>query len=129
LTAASDSLVRNATKDPFIDAESVRNWAMYYAVGQDLKKPYLSAIYGEYHNCPPIMIQVGTEEALYDDSIRTAERIRATGGSADLTIFHEMVHVFQQFWNFLPESKTAIKQAADFIKQHTVRKGRFTESR
>ncbi len=125
LTASSDSLVRNAEADPFIDAESVRNWAKYYATDQDLKKPYLSAVYGDYQGCPPIMFQVGTEETLYDDTIRTVERIRATGGFARLDIFKDMVHVFQMYWPFLPESKIAIKQTADFIKQYTVKKGRF----
>ncbi len=125
LTASSHSLVRNAKIDPFIDAESVQNWAKYYATNQDLTKPYLSAVFGEYYGFPPLMIQVGTEETLYDDSVRTVERIRATGGFVRFDIYPDMVHVFQAFWQWLPEAKTAVKQSADFIVQHTKKTNRF----
>lgn len=128
LTASSESLQRNLKKDPFIDEESVRNWAMYYAAGQDLKKPYLSAVYGDYHDFPPVLIQVGTEETLYDDSIRAAAQIKATGGNVELEIFSDMVHVFQQFWTWLPEAKDALKKTAAFIKIHTKQLNRFEKT-
>ena len=73
------------------------------------------------------MIQVGTEEVLYDDSVRTVERVRETGGYVRFEVFPDMVHVFQAFWQWLPEAKSALKQTADFIQQHTKKIGRFQQ--
>lgn len=125
LTASSESLQRNVKKDPFIDEESVRNWAIYYAAGQDLKKPYLSSVYGNFCDFPPVLVQVGTEETLYDDSIRLAKQIEATEGQVELEVFSDMVHVFQQFWTWLPEAKDALKKTATFIKKYTKQPNRF----
>jgi acetyl esterase/lipase len=86
-----------------------------YIGSEDPRNPLISPLYGDWHGMPPILLHVGSDEVLLDDSIRLAESVRAAGGEASLVIWPGMWHVFQAFAPFLPEANRSIRQIGEFI--------------
>ena len=68
LTESLDSHFQNEELDPLISSEELREAALLYAGGEELTHPYLSPLNGDFHGFPPVLIQVGTDEVLLDDS-------------------------------------------------------------
>ena len=68
-----------------------------------------------------MLVQVGTEEILYDDSARLAERIRGAGGDLELEVADGMWHVFQRAMPILPEARAALDRASSFIDRQLAR--------
>jgi hypothetical protein len=81
------------------------------------RNPLISPLYGDWHGMPPILLQVGEDEILLDDSRRLADRVRAAGGQATIVVWPHMWHVFQVFAPFLPEANQSIQQIGEFIKE------------
>lgn len=65
---------------------------------------------------PPILIHVGTNEILLDDSIRFSEKALQAGVDIHLETWDRMFHVFQLF-SFLPETKESLKQISAFVSR------------
>ncbi|RCU52868.1 MULTISPECIES: alpha/beta hydrolase [Corallincola] len=76
--------------------------------------PLVSPLYGDLSGLPPMMIHVGSEEVLLDDSVRLAEKVKAAGGEVNLSIWEGMPHVFPIFHQ-LPEAQQAIQQCGQFV--------------
>lgn len=89
-----------------------------YAGDTDLRDPYLSPIFAEYHGFPPMLIQVGTWEMLLSDARTVAGKARAAGVPVDLSESPGMFHVFQGFRDLLPESRQAWREVGDYLKKH-----------
>ncbi|MBN1437895.1 MAG: alpha/beta hydrolase [Anaerolineales bacterium] len=88
-----------------------------YVRSEDPRNPLISPLYGDLRGLPPILLHVGGDEILLDDSVRLAERVRAAGGSAELAVWEGMWHVFQAAAPFVPEANQSIRQMAGFIRR------------
>jgi acetyl esterase/lipase len=117
LACTSESMTTKAPVDPMISPTELHGWASMYHGGGDLKAPLASPLYAELSGLPPIMLQVGTEEILLDDSLRFAERAKAAGVDVTLDVWDEMIHVWQLFSFMLPEAQQGIDRAGAFIKE------------
>ncbi|TFG37749.1 MAG: alpha/beta hydrolase, partial [Candidatus Aminicenantes bacterium] len=67
---------------------------------------------------PPLLVQVGSNEHLLEDSTVFTERARAAGVEVDLETWDDMIHVFQAFPS-LEESAQAIDRVGEFVRRHT----------
>jgi len=76
----------------------------------------LSPIMADLHKLPPMLIQVGKDEMLFDDSVRYAEKARRAGGNVTLQSWSHVPHVFQIFDHMLPEANDALDEVAAFLK-------------
>ena len=110
-------MVAKAEVDPMINAPVLNRMAEAYLGGLDLRTPLASPLYAELGGLPPLLIQVGTEETLYDDSTRFADKARQAGVEVDLEVWPEMIHVFQAFAPMVPEAREAVSKIGDFLKQ------------
>ena len=63
-----------------LDRESLAMFAALYAGDQPLTNPLISSLYADLTGLPPLLIQVGTDEILLDDSLRFAKNAEAAGG-------------------------------------------------
>ena len=79
LTCSSPSVQGMADKDPILNREKLGIGARCYAGGADLKSPFLSPLFGNFDKLPPLLIQVGTDEMLLDDSRRFAKKAKEAG--------------------------------------------------
>jgi len=90
-----------------------------YLGGQDPNQPLLApAVHADLTGLPPILLQVGTNELLLDDSVRLAERAREADVDVILDITAGAPHVFQAFVGTLDEAEQALDRAALFLTQH-----------
>jgi acetyl esterase/lipase len=90
-----------------------------YLAGQDPRQPLLSpATLADLTGFPPLLLQVGTNELLLDDSTRLAARAWAAGVDVILDVTADVPHVFQAFTGMLDESDRALDRAAQFLTQH-----------
>ncbi|MDH8678144.1 alpha/beta hydrolase [Fusibacter bizertensis] len=77
--------------------------------------PYVSPLFGDYSDFPPILIQVGSDEMLLSDSVRVAEKAQKDGAIVWLHIYEGMFHDFQMAGDLIPESKEAWKEVTQFL--------------
>jgi acetyl esterase/lipase len=90
-----------------------------YLGGQDPNQQLLApAVLADLTGFPPILLQVGTNELLLDDSVRLAERAREAGVDVILDITAGVPHVFQAFVGTLDEADQALDRAGLFLTQH-----------
>lgn len=130
LTESGDSHYRNAEIDPLISSEELREDALLYAGNQDLHNPYISPLYGDFTGFPPVLIHVGTNEVLLDDSRNLALEMDKQGVDVDIDIYEGMWHVWHMY--DVPEARAAINKMVWFIqtaleldgmKKRTIRPG------
>ncbi|KOU47738.1 alpha/beta hydrolase [Streptomyces sp. WM6378] len=118
-TRTGASMDTKAGIDPFFTRESLGRTGAMYLAGQDPEHPMLSpAIRADLSGFPPMLLQVGTNEVLLDDSTRMAARARAAGVDVVLDITADVPHVFQSFAGVLDEADEALDRAALFLTQH-----------
>lgn len=76
-----------------------------------------SPIDADLAGLPPVLVQVGGDEILLDDSVRLHQRLRAAGVDAVLEVWDDMPHGFQQFED-LAEAAAALDRIAAFVARH-----------
>ncbi|MBV9539789.1 MAG: alpha/beta hydrolase fold domain-containing protein, partial [Alphaproteobacteria bacterium] len=89
----------------------------HYLGKTDPRTPLASPSYADLKGLPPLLIQVGTEEALHSDAITLAKRAEDAGVEVSLESWGGMVHVWHIFHPILGEGRNAIARAAAFIKR------------
>lgn len=122
LAATGQSLIDNLDKDTVLPGDRLREGAELYLAGTDPHEPYASPLYGDPTGLPPILIQVGSDEVLLDDSQRLAQRLEEHDVPVVLDIWREMPHVWQVLAMFLPEGKLAIERIGYFLRGHQRRR-------
>ena len=111
------SIRERAHLDPIVTYESSSAHAKRY-VGEngDYKHPLASPLYADYRGMPPLLIMVGTHDALHDDSTRVAAKAEAVGVDVTLDIWEHMIHVWPVFAEILPEGRAAIEQIGAYVR-------------
>ncbi|MFF8784309.1 alpha/beta hydrolase [Streptomyces sp. NPDC015125] len=118
-TRTGESMDTKAGIDPFFTRETLEHTGALYLAGQDPHHPMLSpATLADLTGFPPMLLQVGTNEVLLDDSTRMAARARAAGVDVVLDVTADVPHVFQSFAGVLDEADEALDRAALFLTQH-----------
>lgn len=118
LSMKGQSYTTKAKVDPSLLVDVLQEWAVYYAQESDLANPLISPIYADFHGLPPLLIQVGTEEVLLDDSVALAEKAKADGADVTLKIWDQMWHVWPVLGDLIPESRKAFAEMNEFLQDH-----------
>lgn len=120
LTFSGESVRTRDAIDPMLGGFADRASIMqdWYAAGRDLRDPYISPVFGDLRGLPPMMLQVGSEEILLDDSVRVAENARRAGVMVQLEIWPHMWHVFQAFAPLVHDATRAIEHLGAFLRAH-----------
>jgi epsilon-lactone hydrolase len=103
--------------DPLISYDYLQDCARKYLGEADASNPLASPLFGDLQGLPPLLIQVGTDERLLDDSKQYAHRATRAGVSVELEIWEGMHHVFQLDVAHLESSRKALDNAARFLRQ------------
>jgi len=119
LACLGESIVTKAEIDPVANKESMLMLAKAYLGDTDPCTPLASPLYADLTGLPPLLIQVGTAECLFDDAKRLAERARAAGVDVILEPWDDMIHMWHMYAAMLPEGQQAIDRIGEFIRQHT----------
>lgn len=104
--------------DPIFTRAALEHTGAMHLAGADPRQPLLSpAVHADLTGLPPMLIQVGTNEMLLDDSTRLAARASAAGVDVILDVTADVPHVFQSFAGVLDEADEALDRAALFLRQ------------
>lgn len=120
LALTGDSFTNPQTHDPIVHRDVLNSAAAAYLNGADPRDPRASPLYGLPNRLPPLAIQVATNELVFDDARRYANRASQKGGTVRLDIYEGLHHVFQAHTRDLPSARRALSAAADFIARHWV---------
>ena len=119
LTCSGGSYATRAEVDPIVMRDGIDAMATAYLAGEDAKTPLASPLFADLHGLPPLLIHVGDDEVLLDDSVQLAERARKAGVDATLDVWPKMVHVWHWFFRMLDEGQAAIDRIGEFVRART----------
>lgn len=118
ILARGDSYAGNRAADPSMIVERLRDAGRLYTGAGDPLDPLTSPIEGDLSGLPPLLIQVGGDEVMLDDSTVFAERARAAGVAVECEVWAGFWHVFQNHAPRVPEAVEAVARSAAFIQRH-----------
>ena len=114
LAATGNSLVTNDRRCALFHGSQIGTAARFYLGDADPRNPLASPLYADLSGLPPMLIHVGKDETLLDDSTRLADRARAAGVKVELKIWPVVPHV----WQLVPalrESRQSLREASRFL--------------
>ena len=120
LTQSAPSYDALADRDPMVTRVGLDEMARCYLGETDPRTELASPLFAaDLGRLPPVMIEVGAHEVLLDDATGLADRIRAAGGRVTLTVWPELIHVFQAFTgDIIPEADDSIAAVGSFLAGH-----------
>ena len=110
------SLVANQRFD-YISKEMLVTWADWFCGEEARSNPLISPIYADLRGLPPIYVQAGRAEILYDSIQAFAERANSQGANVVLESWEDMNHGFQMFGHLARQSAEAIRRTAEVIRE------------
>ncbi|MCU1658419.1 MAG: alpha/beta hydrolase [Pseudonocardiales bacterium] len=116
LTLSGETLAAKREVDPLLTPEGLRARVPDYVGGGDASDPYISPIFGDLRELPPLLIQVGSHEVLLSDALRLAGRAAISDVPVTLDVTPGVPHVFQAYAALLDEAGTALDRASEFVK-------------
>src|SRR5258707_11610069 len=116
LAATGDSIRTNSDRCAMFHGASVAYSARYYLRDTDPRNPLASPLYADLTGLSPLLIHVGADEVLRDDSTRLAERARAAGVLVDLKIWPVVPHAWQLVPHLVPEARQSLPESAAFLR-------------
>ena len=119
LTMSGSTMASKDGVDPLIHKPYLEELAAAFVpTNIDRNDPRVSVLFADLKGLPPLLIQVGSEETLLDDSVRFAaaagtQRVRVT-----LEIWPDMIHAWP-LWNAkLAAGRAALASVGLFVRQH-----------
>lgn len=122
LSPVTDFTFRHLHQPPAGDPLLHPRWleqalALYCPAGVACDDPRVSPLFAELTGLPPLLIQVGEDELLLNDSLRFAERARAAGVSVRLERYPGLWHVFQAHAGLLRAADFALGRVVGFLHE------------
>jgi epsilon-lactone hydrolase len=106
---AGDPLIRRAW------VEQARG--LYCPPDVALDDPGLSPLFADLSGLAPLLIQVGEDEILRNDSLRFADKAKAAGVDVCLQRYPELWHVFQAHAGLLRAADFALAEVVSFLRE------------
>jgi acetyl esterase/lipase len=118
LELSGNSIKTHAEIDPMVNLQSLKIMASNYIGDADPRSPLISPIHADLKGISPLLIHVGSDEMLLDDSTRIAEKAKNAGVDITLKIYNQMWHVWHLNARLMPEAKSAINELGSFIRRN-----------
>jgi monoterpene epsilon-lactone hydrolase len=116
LACTGQTLEANASVDLTVTRASLQRMAGQYLHGADPRTPLASPLYADLSGLPPLLIVVGGDEALLDDSMRLARSAGMAGVDVTLYIGAGMQHIFPIYCGAVPEADAAVAMIGAWIR-------------
>jgi acetyl esterase/lipase len=117
MTVSGESIRTREGADPLLSAANLAEAARDYVGVTDPKDPSVSPLFADLSGLPPLLVQVGTEEILLDDSVGFAESARTAGVDVTLEVAEGLPHVWHAIAS-APESTAATERMGSFLAAH-----------
>ncbi len=99
----------------------LNSWTVFsahYRGNQSAENPLISPLFGELKELPPLFINSGTDDELYDDGRRFAENAMAAGVDVTFKAGTGQVHCYPLLAPMFPEATEAMNELIGFIRKH-----------
>jgi acetyl esterase/lipase len=116
MTSREEAFGNNAAND-WIHKKDLELLRKIYLRKHDPKDPLVSPTYGDLRDFPPLFIQVGTHETLFDDVSTFAGKAKEAHVDVTFDEWEGMFHCWQIFSSMLPEGQRAIDSIGAYIKK------------
>ncbi len=118
LAATDGSRTENDRRDAMFFGDSIAKLIeVYLPPCQDPHDPLVSPVYGDLTGLPRLLLHVGSDEVLRDDSVRFAARAKAAEVDVTLRIWPVVPHAWQLMAQLLPEGRQSLQDAIGFVSQ------------
>jgi epsilon-lactone hydrolase len=114
LALTGDSMTTRAAADPLLRRKELDDAVRLYLGDSDRRDPLASPLFGDLTDLPPLLVHVGEDEVLLDDSRRLEELC----DSAELHVWRGMVHVFPASVAILHAAREALDHVGGFLRKH-----------
>jgi epsilon-lactone hydrolase len=108
------SIMHNQESD-WIDRRMFKQWADWFCDSTQSRDPLVSPLWADLRGLPPIYIQAGDCEILYDSIQAFTDRALSQGAEIVLETWKGMNHVFQMFGPDVPQSAEALRRIEQVI--------------
>ena len=116
LSLSGESVTGKAEDDPLLTRDMLSAAVRNYLGDSSTRDPRASPVFADLSGLPPLLIHVGEDELLLDDSIRVMKRVEAGGGDARVEIWASMIHVFPSTYAHLTTSRAALDDIGHFLR-------------
>jgi epsilon-lactone hydrolase len=116
LTCSSESY---KTKNK-VSVAPLNSWHIFgkaYYGNNDPKNPFISPLFGDLAGLPPIFINAGTDDELYEDGERFYRKAKKAGVDATFKAGLRMIHCYPFFAPFFKEATEAMIEISEFVKK------------
>jgi len=121
LTFSGASIDQRKEMDPYVTRALLETMAAAYVGDGPRNDPRCSAVFADLHGLPPLFIQVGENEILYDDATRIRDAALDAGVEVTFESWRYGIHDWPVYISAgIPESAIAIDHVAAFIRAHDV---------
>lgn len=117
LTCSSDSY-RTKNKVSLAPLNSWTVFSKHYTGDNQVTSPLISPLFGDLKGLPPIFINSGVDDELYEDGERFYLKARSAGVDITFRPGAGMVHCYPLLAPMFKEATEAMDEIVDFIKTH-----------
>ncbi|MDC0093913.1 alpha/beta hydrolase [Alphaproteobacteria bacterium] len=117
LSQSGKTMITNANNDPVISKKYLDRMAGLYLSKTPNISPLASPLYGSLSGLPTILVQVGSNETLLDDSKRFVEKAKEAKVDVQIEIWKEMFHGWHGSAHVLKDAEKAIESIGVFCKK------------
>ncbi len=96
-------------------------FANHYAAGADRRDALMSPLFGDLAGLPPILINAGADDELFDDGEAFARRAREAGVDVTFRAGVGMIHCYPLLAPMFPEATQAMDEISRFSRSHLLR--------
>jgi monoterpene epsilon-lactone hydrolase len=108
LTCSGETMTTQASRDIECSRAGLLEMAGWYLGSGSPKQPLAAPVFASLAGLPPLLLLVGGNEVLLDDSVRLARRARMDEVDATLYVHVGTQHVFPIWCGVFPEADAAI---------------------
>jgi len=117
LTCSSESY---RTKNKLSPAP-LNSWTVfsrYYVGNNDATSPLISPLYGDLKGLPPILINSGVDDELYEDGEKFYQKAKEAAVDIMFRPGKDMIHCYPLLAPMFKEATEAMSEIVDFIRKH-----------
>ncbi|MBN1767065.1 MAG: alpha/beta hydrolase [Prolixibacteraceae bacterium] len=92
-------------------------FSYYYVANNGAKNPYISPLWGKLEGLPPLFINAGNSDELFDDGRKFAEKATQAGVDVFFREGQNMIHCYPLLAPLFNEASEAMAEIEQFIKE------------